>query len=117
MPQLITVETKLIRINPVENRLEISFTNGSTWMYRSRPAKIMGRFKDLLWFHNKLFALTDTGLWRSVNEGAVWGRCGSGKIVDSLVAIQDGGQYLYGLSSEGRLWRSYNEGADWSLKG
>lgn len=32
-----------------------------------------GRLKDLLWLHDKLFVLTDTGLWYSRNEGADWG--------------------------------------------
>jgi len=117
MPQLITVGGKLIRINSLENRLEISFTNGATWMFRSRMGKMFGHFKDLLWFHNKLFALTDTGIWRSINEGATWARCGSGKIVENLVALQDGGQYLYGLSSDGHLWFSSNEGTYWAHKG
>ena len=117
MPQLITVENRLIRINPKENRLEISSNNGATWMVRCPLGKMYGHYKDILWFHGKLFALTDTGIWRSVNQGAVWARCGSGKIVENLVALQDGGQYLYGLSSDGDLWRSHDEGANWIHKG
>ena len=117
MPQLINVENRLIRINLKENRLEISSNNGATWMVRCSLGKRYGHYKDILWFHGKLFALTDTGIWRSVNQGADWGRCGSGKIVESLVALQDGGQYLYGLSSDGDLWRSQDEGANWIHKG
>ena len=116
MPQLISVGNKLIRINSLENRLEISITNGATWMSRSRMGKTYGRLKDLLWFHDQLFALTETGIWRSRNEGADWGRCGSGKTVESFVALQDGGRYLYGLSADGHLYASYNEGADWCRK-
>jgi hypothetical protein len=116
MPQLITVDKKMFRINMAENRLEISYTNGILWVWRSRMGPRYGRLKDLLWFHNQLFALTDKGIWRSRNEGADWGRCGSGRIVESLVALQDGGQYLYGLSTDGHLYYSYNEGANWARK-
>lgn len=72
MPQLITVGNKMIRITPSENRLELSSTNGATWIYRSRMGRMYGKLKDLLWFHDKLYALTETGIWRSSNEGADW---------------------------------------------
>ena len=117
MPQLITVGKTMYRINPAENRLEYSNTNGILWVGRSKMGKMFGRLKDLLWFHDQLFALTETSIWRSRNEGADWGKCGSGKIVESLVALQDGGSYLYGLSADGHFWSSYNEGADWVRRG
>lgn len=117
MPQLISTGKIMYRINPVENRLEMSSTNGILWVSRSGPGKRYGRLKDLLWFHDQLFLLTETHILRSRNQGADWGPCGSGKIVENLVAIQDGGRYLYGLSADGHLWYSYNEGADWGRRG
>lgn len=117
MPQLITAGNKMFRINPVENRLEMSTTNGILWVSRSGPGKRYGRLKDLLWFHDQLFILTENRLLRSRNDGADWGPCGSGRIVESLVALQDGGRYLYGLSVDGHLYYSYNEGADWGRRG
>lgn len=117
MPQLITVGKTMYRINAIENRLEYSKTDGIIWVGRSKMGPMFGRLKDLLWFHDRLFALTENGLWRSANEGADWGCCGTGKVVKSLVALQDGGRYLYGLSTDGHLWASYNEGADWAPRG
>ena len=117
MPQLITVGNTMYRINIRENRLEFSKTNGILWVKLTSMGPRYGRLKDLLWFHSKLFALTDTGLWYSMNGGADWGRCGSGKVVESLVALQDGGKYLYGMSADGHFWFSINEGACWALKG
>ena len=116
MPQLITVDKKMFRINPVENRLEISYTNGILWVSRGSMGKMLGRLKDLLWFHNQLFALTENGIWRSRNDGADWGLCGSSKIAKNLIALQDGDRYLLGLSTDGHLWYSYNEGADWARR-
>ena len=117
MPQLISVNKKLFRLNLADNCLEYSVTNGATWVSLSRLGNGFGRVKDLLWFHNKLFLLTENGLWRSGSEGANWVRCGGGKIVESLVAIVDGGKFLYGLSSDGKMWFSNNEGACWGLRG
>ena len=117
MPQLIIVGKIMYRINAVENRLEYSKTNGILWVGYSRMGSQYGRLKDLLWFHDKLFALTETGLWYSRDGGATWGRCGSGRVVESLVALQDGGRSLYGMSVDGHLWFSNNEGADWGRKG
>lgn len=113
MPNLVSVGNKLYRVNPRENRIEMSSNGGYLWVGRSRMGSGFGRLKDILFFHNRLFALTEKGLWRSANEGADWGKCGSGHIVESLVALQDGGQYLFGLSEDGYMYRSYNEGADW----
>ena len=116
MPQLISVGKKMYRINPIKNCLEISSSNGVLWVSRSSMSGRYGTLKDLLWFHDQLFALTDKGIWRSRNEGADWGRCGSGIIVESLVALQDVGRYLYGLSADGHFYASYNEGADWGRR-
>lgn len=107
----------MFRINLAENRLEMSITNGILWVSRSGPQKEYGRLKDLLWFHDQLFLLTEKRIFRSRNDGADWGPCGSGKTVESLVALQDGGRYLLGLSADGHLYASYNEGADWVRRG
>lgn len=117
MPQLISVGNKMYRINPIKNCLEMSTTNGILWVSRGGPGKQYGRLKDLLWFHDQLFLLTENRIMRSRNDGADWGYCGSGKIIENLVAIQDGGQYLFGLSADCHLWYSYNEGAYWARRG
>lgn len=117
MPQLISVGNKLFRINPVSNKLEISSSDGILWITRGSINGRYGKLKDILWFHNQLFALTEKNLLRSRNEGCDWGSCGSGKTIEGLIAIQDGGRYLYALSSDGHFLQSYNEGADWMRKG
>ena len=116
MPQLIAVGRKLYRINPVKNTFEYSGTNGAVWVSRSIGSRY-GKLKDLLWFHDKIFMLTEAGLYWSRNEGADWGRCGSGWPVENMVALMDGGRYLYGLTSDGKMWVSQNEGADWGGRG
>lgn len=117
MPQLIAVGAKMFRINPVNNTVEYSYgTNGAVWVKRGIGSKF-GRLKDLLWFNNKLFLLADTGIYQSRNEGADWGCTGSGWPVENMVALMDGGQYMYGLTSDGRMWASNNEGACWGCRG
>ena len=74
MPQLISVGTKLLRINSARNCLELSYTGGTVWVSRSSLGSRIGRLKDLLWYHDKLFALTEAGIWFSRNEGADWAR-------------------------------------------
>ena len=117
MPQLVSVENKLFRVNPRENRVEISYNGGILWVCRSRMCGHFGKLKDLLYFHDRLFALTETGIWFSANEAADWGKRGSGKLVQSFVALQDGGKDLWALSEDGYMYRSYNEGADWVRRG
>lgn len=56
--------------------------------------------------------LTDTSIWHFETKILMRG-CGSGKIVESLFALQDGGVCLYGMSADGYFYYSYNEGADW----
>ena len=65
-----------------------------------RWAKYYGRIKDLLWFRDQLFALTDTGIWHFETKILMRG-CGSGKIVENLFALQDGGWCLYRMSANG----------------
>ena len=117
MPQLISVGNKLYRVNSIENRVEISYTGGILWVGRCRMGRKFGKLKDLLFFHDRIFALTETGIWFSANEAADWGRKGSGKLVSSFVALQDGGNDLWALSEDGHMYRSYNEGADWVRRG
>ena len=112
MPQLISVGNRLFRIAPSKNRLEVSFTGGTVWVGRGWIRKDT-LWKDLLFFHGRLFVLTNHGIWISANEGADWVRRGSGQIVDHLVALMDGGQNLLALHENGIMYRSYNEGADW----
>ena len=107
----------MYRINTIENRLEYSKTGGTLWVGWGRLGSKFGRIKDILWFHNQLFALTETGLWSSRNGGADWGLKGSSSIVKNLVAIQDGGRSLYGVSADGHFWISDNEGAYWGRRG
>ena len=56
--------------------------------------------------------LTDTSIWHFETKILMRG-CGSGKIVESLFAFQDGGGCRYGMSADGYFYYSYNEGADW----
>ena len=117
MPQLISAGNKLFRVNPRENRVEISYNGGILWVGRSRMGKMFGKLKDLLFFHGRIFALTETGIWFSENEAATWGRKGSGKLVQSFIALLDGGNDLLALSEDGCMYRSYNEGACWARRG
>ena len=87
MPQLIKVGDTLYRINPVRNIMEVSRNNGIHWVGWGLGGPKFGRLKDLLWYKDRLLALTETGLWYSRNGGADWGSCGGGKIVESLVVI------------------------------
>lgn len=113
MPQLVSDGSRLYRVNMAKNCLDVSYTGGTLWVSRSRMGSRFGRLKDLLWFHDRLFALTDYGIMCSSNQGADWGIRGSGTIARSLVALQDGGKNLLALHQDGHLYRSYNEGADW----
>lgn len=116
MPQLVSDGTMLYRINLAKNRIELARSGGTQWVYRSTFGR-KGNLRDLLWFHNRLFALTDTGIWSSSNQGADWGKYGSSGTARKLVALQDGGRYMLGLHEDGRLYRSSNEGVDWVCMG
>lgn len=117
MPQLIKVGDTLYRINPVRNIMEISRNNGIHWVGWGLGGPKFGRLKDLLWYKDRLMALTETGLWYSRNGGADWGCCGGGKIVENLVVIYEDGRYLYGMSQDGVIWYSTTSGATWGSKG
>jgi len=117
MPQLVSDGPRLYKVNMAKNCIDVSYTKGVLWVSRSRMGSKFGRLKDLLWFHNHLFALTDTGIWFSNNQGSDWGCRGSSKTARSMVALQDGGKNLQGLHQDGHLYESYNEGADWRRLG
>jgi len=106
----------MYRINEPLNRVEVSVNKGATWGIRSSTSS-NGKLKDLLWFHNRLFALTESGLLFSANGGGTWGYRGGGDIVRRMIAIQDDGNVLYGLTADGHLCFSNNEGATWGIRG
>ena len=117
MPHLITIGNKLFRVNAIENRVDISYNGGILWVGRSKMGSRFGKLKDLLFYHERLYALTEKGIWFSQNEASDWGLGGSGEIVKSFVALQDGGKEMWALSDEGCMFRSMNDGADWVKRG
>ena len=116
MPQLITIGNKLFRVNRIKNCLEYSANGGAIWVGLSSMPKRFGQLKDILYFHDQIFAATDYGILASRNQGADWGGRGTSTIAKSIVALQDGGNCLLGLTNDGHLYASLNEGADWSRR-
>ena len=117
MPQLITIGNKLFRVNRIKNCLEYSANGGAIWVGLSGMPKRFGQLKDILYFHDQIFAATDYGILASRNQGADWGGRGTSSIAKSIVALEDGGNCLIGLSDDGHVYASLNEGADWGRRG
>ena len=112
MPQLVTLGSELIRINPSNGHIESSTTGGRSWLVRY-TGNGCGRFIDILPFAGKLLALTDKGVYGSTTGGRSWLiRCSS-SIAQSLVSLQDGGRELIGMTADGHIYTSTTEGASW----
>ena len=73
MPQLRTYNNELIRINPVNNRIEYSTNRGISWMSRYSGSSC-GTFRDLVPYNGKIIAITDKGVYYSFNKGIAWMR-------------------------------------------
>lgn len=112
MPQLVTLGSEMIRINPSNGHIEYSTSGGRTWMTRYSGSGY-GRFLDLLPFSGKLLALTEKGIYCSSSAGRTWLMKSSTSIAKSFVALQDGGKEVIGMTSDGHIYASSSEGATW----
>ena len=112
MPQLITFNNELIRINPSNNHIEFSTNRGVTWISRY-SGSCCGKFRDLVPYNGKIFSITDRGVYYSSNKGVSWiSRC-TGSAAKTFIAIQDAGRELLAQTSDGHLYFSSNEGVTW----
>lgn len=112
MPQLISIESELIRINPTNNRIESSSSAGRVWKTRY-SGSYCGTFRDLVEFGDEIIALTDKGIYSSRNAGATWAARCSSSIAKSFSSIQDGGNELLGMTADGHIYASTSKGATW----
>ena len=112
MPQLITVNNELIRVNPANHHLEYSTNRGVSWISRYSGSSC-GTFRDLAPYNGKIFAVTDKGVYYSSNKGVSWISKCTGSAAKTFVAIQDAGRELLAQTSDGHLYYSTNEGVSW----
>ena len=112
MPQLITYDNVLIRINPANNHIEYSHNRGISWMSRFTGSGC-GTFRDLVPYNGKIIAITDKGVYYSPNKGISWMSRNTSSVVRTFVVIQDAGRELLAQTSDGQLYYSTNEGVSW----
>lgn len=112
MPQIISLGSELIRINPSNNRIESSTTGGRTWLTRY-SGSACGEFRDLVFFDDRIIALTDKGVYCSTSRGATWLARYTGSYAKSFVSIQDGGGELVALTGDGHIYASTSCGSTW----
>ena len=112
MPNIIPFGSELIRINPSNNRIESSTTDGRTWTTRY-SGSYCGSFLDLVEFDGKIVALTDKGIYCSTSKGATWMAKYTGSYAQSFVNIQDGGGELIAMTEDGHIYVSASGGATW----
>ena len=100
MPNMITLGSELIRINPAKNTIEYSTNGGRFWVSRCTP------------FGNELIAITSKGVYASTNKGSFWvSRCTSSSYGEFL-SLTDGGKEILAQTSKG-LYYSTNGGRFW----
>lgn len=112
MPQLITYDNELIRINPANNHIEFSPNRGISWMPRYTGSSF-GTFRDLVPYNGKIIAITDKGVYYSPNKGISWASRNTSSTVRTFIVIQDAGRELLAQTNDGHLYYSTNEGISW----
>ena len=112
MPQLITYGNELIRINPVNNRIEYSTSRGISWVARYSGSSC-GTFRDMVVHNGKIVAITDKGVYYSTSKGLSWVSKNSSSAAKTFVAIQDAGRELLAQTSDCHLYYSTSEGLSW----
>ncbi len=114
MPQIITYGNELIRINPANNHIEYSTSQGRSWSCRYSGSSC-GKFVDLLAYGNELLAATDKGIYYSSSQGRSWSSRYTGSSCGDFQVLQDGGKELLAMTSKG-LYYSTSSGRSWSFR-
>ncbi|NVN95553.1 MAG: hypothetical protein HXX18_09755 [Bacteroidetes bacterium] len=71
MSQIISRGKELIRINPVNNKIEYSTNEGRSWLNRY-SSSLCGDFLDLTDNGKEILATTSKGFYYSPNDGRSW---------------------------------------------
>lgn len=114
MPKMIQYGSELIRINPANNHIEYSTSQGRMWSSRYTGSSC-GTFIDLLPYGNELLAATSKGVYYSTSEGRMWSSRYTGSSCGTFQALQDGGNELLAMTDKG-LYYSTSQGRMWSLR-
>ena len=116
MPQIISLGSELLRINPQKNSIEVSKDGGRNWSIRRASSSSYGTFMDLLLFGQLVFAVTSKGVYFSKDKGLNWSlkRANSPSYGDFKSIMQDGCNLL-AQTSKG-LYYSKDGGLNWTRK-
>jgi hypothetical protein len=93
----------------------LSTNNGDTWTPLSNGLTNLNITRLLETASKALFAATDAGLFRSLNDGALWELVDASLPATSLgaIAVNPSGHLFAGLISGGGLYRSLDTGDSW----
>lgn len=108
---LISLGKELVRINPSNNHIEASTTQGRTWMVRY-SGSYCGTFASLVVHDGELLAATSKGVAASTNEGRTWTLRYTGTICGEFQQLTSTGSELLATTSRG-LYASKNNGRTW----
>ena len=114
MPQMISIGSEMIRINPAKNHIEFSTNSGRSWNTRCSSTS-SGTFMDLLPYGNEILAITSKGIYYSTNKGGSWNNRCTSTSAGTVLSLMDGGKELLAQTSKG-LYYSTNKGGSWNKR-
>ena len=114
MPQMIMLDSEMIRINPAKKTIEYSTSGGRSWSTRYSSSSC-GEFIDLLPYGNELLAVTSKGIYYSTSQGRSWSSRYTSSTCGEFQCLMDGGRELLAQTSKG-LYYSTSSGRSWSKR-
>lgn len=114
MPQLIQTNNALVRINPQNNHIEESTTNGHIW----NPVftgNTYGRFIDLVFHKGEILASTERGVYASTTNGRMWTMRFTGTTYGTFRTLLDAGNEAIAQTDRG-LYASRDGGRTWVMR-
>lgn len=114
MPQIVTINNELLRINTQKNSIEVSLNGGRSWTNRY-CMNSAGTFRDLLVVGDVILAATSKGLYCSVNKGMSWTARYVNSGVGEFLSLALSGTEVLATTSKG-LYASRNQGQSWERR-
>lgn len=116
MPQIISLGSELLRINPQKNSIEVSKDGGKNWSIRKASSSSHGTFMDLVLFGQMVYAVTSKGVYFSKDKGSNWSlKRANTSSSGNFQSIMQDGTNLLAQTSKG-LYYSKDGGANWTRK-
>lgn len=113
IPRVTTFADDGVRLFAGTEQNGIYFSNDSGRTWQPSPQIIQGKIYSIIFRGNTIFAASDNGIWRSLDNGNTWFSVNEGLSSRNIRSITTTEIFVIALDNDGNIFLSPNDGDTW----